>query len=63
MQFKSLLVLTPLIASMSAVAVPFTINAAEAGLDKRQGTNVRMTWYDISVGEYVNIHLCLIICL
>lgn len=57
MQFKTLFALVPLVAAMSAVAVPaaeegahtFTFNTTEA-LTKRQGTNARFTWYDIDVG-------------
>ena len=57
MQFKALLALIPFVATMSVVAVPtaeegvhsFTFNATEA-LTKRQGTNARFTWYDITVG-------------
>lgn len=57
MQFKALFALVPFVAAMSAVAAPaaaegahtFTFNATE-DLAKRQGTNARLTWYDITVG-------------
>ena len=56
MQFKPLFAFVPFVAAIAAVAVSasedvhaFTLNATQA-LAKRQGTNVRLTWYDITTG-------------
>lgn len=45
MQFKALLALLPFVAAVAAIPV-----GEASTLAKRQGTNARITWYDVSVG-------------
>ena len=64
MHFKSLFLLAPFVAAMPVLATPvagtddysFSFDVRDAKLAKRQGTNARFTWYDISVGLYVSIY-------